>query len=308
MSEPFLSVSNISKSFSKVKAVDDLSFEVSPGTIYALLGPNGAGKTTTVRMILDIIRPDTGSVSFNNQNDGKCDPAKIGYLPEERGMYPDKSAMDSLIYLGMLRGMKKHDAKQQAHKWLDRFELTNREHDKLQSLSKGNQQKVQLISSIMHRPDFAILDEPFSGFDPINQEKLIEVIHELSNEGMTIVLSAHQMDLVERLADEILLLSHGTAVLQGNMQDVIKDASSALKLSFSVSEIDHSILNGLSDIAQYETKDNRITFHLEHEKDIGQLLKTCTTTMNILSIDTERVGLHRIYLDAVNQHKEMCNV
>lgn len=308
MSDAFLNISNINKSFSAVLAVDDLSFEVMPGTIYALLGPNGAGKTTTVRMILDIIRPDTGSIVFNNQAGGRCDPSKIGYLPEERGMYPDKSAMDSLTYLGMLRGMGKVDAKNQAHYWLERFELADRENEKLQTLSKGNQQKVQLISAIMHRPDFAILDEPFSGFDPINQEKVIEVIHELSNEGMTIVLSAHQMDLVERLADEILLLSHGTAVLQGKMQDVLRDASSTLKLSITVSEIDQATLDAEQEIAEHEIKDNnRINFYLHDEKDIGRLLKACTTSMNILSIDTEKVGLHRIYLDAVRQHKEMIN-
>jgi ABC-2 type transport system ATP-binding protein len=259
-------------------------------------------------MILDIIRPDAGSIVFNNQPGGRCEPSKIGYLPEERGMYPDKSAMDSLVYLGMLRGMKKSDAKAQAHYWLERFELADRENEKLQTLSKGNQQKVQLISSIMHRPDFAILDEPFSGFDPINQEKLIEIIHELSNGGMTIVLSAHQMDLVERLADEILLLSHGTAVLQGKMQDVLRDTTSTMKLEITVSDIDQVTLDAQHEIAEYEIKDNnKINFYLQDEKDIGCLLKACTSTMNNLRIDTEKVGLHRIYLNAVRQHKEMLN-
>ncbi|MCF6263049.1 MAG: ATP-binding cassette domain-containing protein [Xanthomonadales bacterium] len=312
MSKAFLSVSNINKSFSNVKAVVDLSFEVHPGTIYALLGPNGAGKTTTVRMLLDIIRPDSGVIAYNNNSNGRINPAKMGYLPEERGMYPDKSPLDSLVYLAMLRGMKRNDAKQEASKWLKRFDLADRENDKLQTLSKGNQQKVQLISSILHRPDFAILDEPFSGFDPVNQEKVIKIIHELSADGMTIVLSAHQMDLVERLADEILLLSHGTAVLQGKMKDVLKEASSALKLSIDVAAINQQTLAGLSDICNYEIADvdgnKRITFFLHDENNVGQLLKACTETMSIHNINTETIGLHRIYLDAVKKHKESINV
>lgn len=309
MSDAFLTVSNINKKFSAINAVDDLSFEVYPGTIYALLGPNGAGKTTTVRMLLDIIRPDSGLISYNTTSDGRPIPARMGYLPEERGMYPDKSSLDSLVYLGMLRGMKKSFAKQEATKWLHRFDLSDRENDKLQTLSKGNQQKVQFISSILHLPDFAILDEPFSGFDPVNQEKLIEIIHELSNDGMTIVLSAHQMDLVERLADEILLLSHGTAVLQGKMKDVLKDASSALKLSIDVAAINQQTLAGLSEICSYEVEPDkqRINFYLHDESNVGQLLKSCTETMSIHSINTENIGLHRIYLDAVKKHKEQVN-
>jgi len=309
MSDAFLTVSNINKNFGAVKAVEDLSFEVFPGTIYALLGPNGSGKTTTVRMMLDIIRPDSGIISYNNASDGRLKLAKMGYLPEERGMYPDKSSLDSLIYLGMLRGMKKSQAKQEARKWLKRFDLSDRETDKLQTLSKGNQQKVQLISSILHRPDFAILDEPFSGFDPINQEKLIEIIHELSDDGMTIVLSAHQMDLVERLADEILLLSHGTAVLQGKMKDILKGASSALKLSIDVAAVNQKTLDELNEICTYEVEsdNNRIIFFLHDESNVGQLLKSCTETMNIHNINTETIGLHRIYLDAVKKHKEQIN-
>ncbi|TVR34012.1 MAG: ATP-binding cassette domain-containing protein, partial [Balneolaceae bacterium] len=206
-----LQFENVVKKFAKVRAVDELSFEIRKGEIFALLGPNGAGKTTGVRMIMQIMEPDSGSITFDPSimKGGKVDRSKLGYLPEERGLYQDAPIMKTLIYLSTLRGSDPAEAEKKASEWLDRFGILDRQADKISTLSKGNQQKVQFIASILHEPDFVVLDEPFSGFDPINQERISDCIRELRESGMTILLSAHQMQLVERIADRILLINNG---------------------------------------------------------------------------------------------------
>jgi len=218
----YLSVDQISKKYKTTQAVDRLSFQVQRGKIFAFLGPNGAGKSTSVRMLLGLIRPDSGSIRFHDLADGQRPAANsMGYLPEERGLYLDRSVLDNLIYLGRLRGMAKPAARDKACDWLKRFDLLERRDEKVSALSKGNQQKVQLIAAILHDPEVAILDEPFSGLDPINQEKMLEILRELKANGTTILLSAHQMALVERLADDLLLMSHGRSVLQGPVADIL---------------------------------------------------------------------------------------
>ncbi|HKX57081.1 MAG TPA: ATP-binding cassette domain-containing protein [Xanthomonadales bacterium] len=218
----YLSVDQISKKYKTTQAVDQLSFQVERGRIFAFLGPNGAGKSTSVRMLLGLIKPDSGTIRFQGLDEGVRPPAEtVGYLPEERGLYLDRTVLDNLIYLGRLRGMEKHAAHDKACGWLERFDLHDRRNEKVDALSKGNQQKVQLIAAILHDPVVAILDEPFSGLDPINQEKMLEILFELKARGTTILLSAHQMSLVERLADDLLLMSHGRAVLQGPVAEIL---------------------------------------------------------------------------------------
>lgn len=211
-----LHLDSVTKSFSTVTAVDRLSFSVGKGEIFALLGPNGAGKTTTIRMIMGIIQPDSGEIGFA----GGMDRSRLGYLPEERGLYQDVSVAETLLYLASLRSSDKAGIKARAKEWLDRFGLYDRRNDKLSTLSKGNQQKIQFIASVLHQPDFAVLDEPFSGFDPINQDIISGIIRELSDSGMTILLSAHQMQLIERIADRILLINQGHEVLSGTMSEI----------------------------------------------------------------------------------------
>ena len=218
----YLSVDQISKKYKTTQAVDRLSFQVERGTIFALLGPNGAGKSTSVRMLLGLIRPDSGTIRFQGLAEGERPPAEsVGYLPEERGLYLDRSVIDNLVYLGQLRGMEKHAAHDKACGWLQRFDLLERQKERVDALSKGNQQKVQLIAAILHDPVVALLDEPFSGLDPVNQEKMLDILRELKAGGTTILLSAHQMALVERLADDLLLMSHGRSVLQGPVADIL---------------------------------------------------------------------------------------
>ena len=217
-SPPVLSVRDIHKSFSGVHAVRGVSFELEPGEIFGFLGPNGAGKTTSLRMIMGITRPDRGEVHFNGGE--HLDRSRVGYLPEERGLFEDATLMDTLVYLGTLRAMSRADARTEARRWLQRLEFSDRLTAKVGTLSKGNQQKVQFLGAILHRPALAVLDEPFSGLDPLNQELFLTLIQELKQQGSAVLLSAHQLNLVERLCDRFGLLHQGELRLEGTLEEL----------------------------------------------------------------------------------------
>lgn len=212
-----LRIDGVTKRYRGVTAVDGLSFTVERQQIMALLGPNGAGKTTTVRMIQGIVPPDEGRVTFDIPGATGAPRPGLGYLPEDRGLYKDQPIERILRFFGRLRGLSKGEARDATQSWLERFDLADRRRDKLDTLSKGNQQKVQFASAVLHRPAFAVLDEPFSGLDPVNQDAFLELLSELRDEGMTILLSAHQMELVERIADRVLLMARGREVLSGDL-------------------------------------------------------------------------------------------
>ena len=216
-----LEVDAVQKEYASVCAVGGVSFSVRRGEIFALLGPNGAGKTTTIRMLIGMLRPDRGAVRFAiAENDTSAPREAIGYLPEERGLYPNVSILRTLVFLASLRGMPKTEAAKAGAEWLTRLGLGERQNEKLKTLSKGNQQKVQFIASILHRPQFVVLDEPFTGLDPLNQELFIELIDELRANGTTILLSGHQMALIERLADRVLILHRGRELLAGTIPEI----------------------------------------------------------------------------------------
>lgn len=218
-------VSHVSKSFGALKAVDDVSFTVERGEIFALLGPNGAGKTTTIRLMLDIFKPESGQVSILG---GKMDEAKkdrIGYMPEERGLYQDISLERVLIYLASLKGVGVEEARQRANAYMQRFDLAQHKQKKVKELSKGMQQKAQIISTLLHRPELVIIDEPFSGLDPVNTQMVRSLLLDLHREGGTIIMSTHQMHQVEELCDRILLINHGRAVLYGALADIRRQYS-----------------------------------------------------------------------------------
>ena len=214
-----LGVENLVKQYDDVTAVDDLSFEVYEGEIFGLLGPNGSGKTTTIRTIMDIFKPDSGSVRVLGKPPG-ASRERVGYLPEERGLYDSLKVMEVLVYLARLKGVEVKVAKQRAEDWLERFGLADRAGDKVNSLSGGLRQKLQLIVSLVHEPDLLILDEPFNALDPINVALFGEVIRELQQAGKTIVLSSHQLNLVEALCDRIVLINKGRAVLYGPLEEI----------------------------------------------------------------------------------------
>ena len=222
MAHPILRCVEVTKQFADRRAVDRLDFEVEPGEIFALLGPNGAGKTTLVRMLVGILRPDSGriEVHFEGTVASRLPPTTSGYLPEERGLYREISILRSLVYFGRLRGMTAVAAERSALAWLTRLGLAERARERLDALSKGNQQRVQFAAAVLHGPRFAVLDEPFSGLDPLSQDFFLDLVRELRAAGTTILLSAHQMDLVERVADRILVMNRGRAILAGTAAEL----------------------------------------------------------------------------------------
>ncbi len=217
-----LSIEGVTKRFGKVLAVKDVSFTAHPGRILGLLGPNGAGKTTTIRMIAYIMIPDSGRVLFGDRQVGPWSQQRMGYLPEERGLYKKMKVGDQLGYFAELKGLSRKESVKRVKYWLDRFDALDWYGRKTNELSKGMQQKLQFITSILHEPDLLIMDEPFAGLDPINVELLRDVIMELKDKGRTILFASHRMEQVEELCDDICLISRGEIVLQGALRDVKK--------------------------------------------------------------------------------------
>lgn len=220
MSQPFLSTRHVCKRFANHTALDDVSIDVPEGRIFGLLGPNGAGKTTLIRIINRITAPDSGEVHFGGRPIEADDVQQIGYLPEERGLYKKMKVGEQAMYLAQLKGMPKADARRALGEWFERFGITSWWNRKLEELSKGMQQKVQFIVTVVHRPHLLIFDEPFSGFDPVNAEQLKREILRLRNEGHTVIFSTHNMASVEEICDEMALINHGRVVLNGNVQEV----------------------------------------------------------------------------------------
>ncbi|MFZ0548036.1 MAG: ATP-binding cassette domain-containing protein [Candidatus Promineifilaceae bacterium] len=215
-----LTCDKVSKSFGPTHAVIDLSFEVQPGEIFSILGPNGAGKTTTIRMVLDILRPDDGKIEVFGKPINQAAKDRIGYLPEERGLYKNLTVIDCLSYLGRLKGMKAADARRRATELINRVELGEVIDKKVSQLSRGMQQKAQFAATIIHDPDLVIIDEPFSGLDPVNTLLIKEMIYEMKAAGKTIIMSTHMMHQVETMASRMLMLNKGQKVLYGPVDDV----------------------------------------------------------------------------------------
>lgn len=216
----FIEVKNVSKQYSGHVALNDVSLEVPEGSIYGLLGPNGAGKTSLIRIINRITHADSGEVLMSGRSMTDNDITKIGYLPEERGLYKKMKVGEQIVYLARLHGLSKQDAKLRMKEWLERFDLGEWENKKLEALSKGMAQKVQFIATVIHRPPLLIFDEPFSGFDPVNAEQLKQEILRLRDEGSTILFSTHNMASVEEICEEISLINHSQIVLQGKVRDI----------------------------------------------------------------------------------------
>jgi len=228
-----LEIKNISKYFNTNLVLDNVSFKVPKGKIFGIIGPNGAGKTTTLRIILGILSPSSGQISFNNESLGQNFQNITGYLPEERGLYPKSSLINTLIYLAQLKGLNYQEASAKTLSWLERVDLLDYKKFHIEELSKGNQQKVQFISAIIHQPEILILDEPFSGFDPVNQSIFREIIEEIKSDRF-IILSTHLMDLAESLCDNIFLLNEGKEVLSGEINQILNTSDQNIyKIIFS---------------------------------------------------------------------------
>jgi ABC-2 type transport system ATP-binding protein len=215
-----LTVEHINKSFGQLHVINDLSMEVKEGSIFGFLGPNGAGKTTTMRMILDIIRPDSGSITWNGKDMREMPRHNLGYLPEERGLYPKVEVQEQLVFLARLNGLSKSAALEQLGEWLERFDIPQYRNVKVEELSKGNQQKIQFLATILHDPLILIMDEPFSGLDPVNANLLKEAFLEMHRRGKTMIFSTHQLEQVEELCEDVLIIDQGRTIIRGSVREV----------------------------------------------------------------------------------------
>jgi ABC-2 type transport system ATP-binding protein len=213
-------VSHLAKRFGDTQAVADVSFAVEPGEIFGLLGPNGAGKTTTIRMMLDIFKPDSGTVRVFGGELNLAKKRRIGYLPEERGLYREQELEATLVYLAMLKGLDEKTVRSHLADWLQRFDLTEHRHKKVQELSRGMQQKAQIVATLLHEPDLIVVDEPFSGLDPVNTRLVKQIIDEQRQAGKAIIMSTHQMYQVEALCNRIVLIDEGQTVLYGSVREI----------------------------------------------------------------------------------------
>ncbi len=290
-------VTTLSKSFGAVQAVADVSFAVQRGEIFGLLGPNGAGKTTTIRLILDIFRPDKGTVSIlgGPMNESKKD--RIGYMPEERGLYQDLPLDRSLIYFGRLKGMSTSEARRRLEIYLKRFDLAQHRRKKVKELSRGMQQKAQIISTVLHQPELLIVDEPFSGLDPVNTKLVKELMTELREQGVTIIMSTHMMHQVEELCDRIVLIDEGRNILYGDLDRI--------RRSYSGHEVLVRINGQLPEIAGIkETVAHNGSLHLTLADETAPqdvLIQLIQNQVVIEQFEIATPGLDEIFIKAVSE-------
>lgn len=294
-----LEIINISKYFGLNLVLDDISFSVKQGEIFGIIGPNGAGKTTMLRIILGILTASKGNVKFNNNLLNQNFSNITGYLPEERGLYPKSNVVNTLVYLGQLKGLKYSEAISNINYWLNRLELNDYKKYNVEELSKGNQQKVQFISAILHNPKILILDEPFSGFDPVNQSIFREIIEEKKKDNF-IILSTHLMDLAESLCDEIFLINKGKKVISGCLADILNSDQNnlySLKVSENLSENEFEIIK---DLKIFKRDKNSIIIELAGQSP-SEFLRNYSKKLNILEFKKNQPSLHQIFISLVGE-------
>ncbi|HMI18729.1 MAG TPA: ATP-binding cassette domain-containing protein [Sphingomonas sp.] len=296
---PALLLDSVTKDFGEKRAVDDLSFAVRDGEVFGFLGGNGAGKTTSLRMVLDIIRPTSGRIEILGRTPGRENSADLGFLPEERGLYRTMTALDTITYFGRLKGMTRNDARREGRALLDRFGLGGSANTKIDKLSKGMAQKVQLATAIVNAPRLLILDEPFSGLDPVNQGLLEDEIKRLSRQGATIVFSTHVMQHAERLCDRLLLLAQGRKAFEGT-QDAAR-ATLPARLTI-LSRTTPAGLPGVVAVTEHGGQDGWTEWgvSLAPGADPGDLLQVCTERgFALRRFEQSRPSLHDVFLHIV---------
>jgi ABC-2 type transport system ATP-binding protein len=262
-----LEIRDLHKKFGAVVALEGCTFEVPRGRMLGFLGPNGAGKTTAMRSIFGLVRPDSGSVTWDGEAIGPEDQLKFGYMPEQRGLYPKMRVTDQLIYFARLHGMSTRDASSSVELWLGRFGLSERSQDPVESLSHGNQQRVQLAAAMVHDPELLVLDEPFSGLDPIAVETMSEVLTEQAATGKAVVFSSHQLDLVEDLCEDVAIINEGSVVVRGKVRE-LKDSAPIRHLELDLDGDTTGILETLDGVQRVETKDGVHTVIVDADTDV----------------------------------------
>lgn len=292
-----LVVSGITKTFRDVTAVDNLSFTVKEGSLFGFLGPNGAGKTTTMRLILGIIKADKGSAFWQDYPFAEMGPGFFGYLPEERGLYPKMRVFEHLEFLGRINGLNKQKARKETTRWIERFELGELQQKRVEELSKGNQQKVQTIGTMLHEPELLILDEPFGGLDPVNTSLLKEVLFEAHRAGRTIVFSSHRMDQVEEICEEIALVSHGKLLLHGNLREIKKASGrQIMRISLEGNREFWREIPGLQLLAE---RADYLEFRLNEQIEPNEVLRIATEAGQVIHFELVEPSLNQIFVEKV---------
>lgn len=292
-----IELNKITKKYKNIVAVNDFSFTGESGKIYGFLGPNGAGKTTTIRMIMGIIEPDSGNINVFGERLSEDSKKKIGYLPEERGLYRKYKVINILTYFGRLKGLSLEDSKRNAEIWLDKVGLKDRASSKIEELSKGMQQNIQLIVALINNPDLIILDEPFTGLDPINTRKMKEIIYSLKKSGKTIIFSTHQMGEAERICDHIVLINNGEKIIDGPLDEIKKRYSKNY-----VSVEFRNKVTGIEDIEAVQNiyyEGNRVEIELRKNYKHNDLLDVLLQRGEITKYEISESSLESIFVEVV---------
>src|SRR2546423_8153197 len=292
-----IELEKVRKTYDRFVAVDDLSFNIEKGSVFGLLGPNGAGKTSTIRMMIGITAPDSGEIRMFDQPFNRTQLQRVGYLPEERGLYKRMKVLEHLVFLGELHGMNAANARQKATEWCKKLDIAEKLQNKVEELSKGMQQKIQFIAALLHDPDFIIMDEPFFGLDPVNASLLKDVMLELKKQGKTILFSTHRMDQVEKLCDSICLINRGMPVLQGELKQIkARYGKSNIQIQYDGNGafLEHNPLVGA-----YNNYGNYVEVRLAPGADSQQLLKMVTERSRINRFELMEPSLEEIFIEVV---------
>ena len=298
-----LKAENVTKTYNAGKklALEDFSIDVPEASIYGLLGPNGAGKTTFIRIINQITQADSGSVFINGKKLNPEHIKQIGYMPEERGLYKNMSVGDQILYFGELKGMSKNDALSQAKYWFEQLQIDQWWKKKLSELSKGMAQKIQFVVTVLHRPKLLILDEPFSGFDPVNANLIKDQILKLKNNGTTVILSTHRMESVEEMCDYVALINHAKKVLDGKVFDVREKFKKNI-FGVTLAEVNEEMFESFKNrfqISDYSTLNHLVSFDLKNDNDQNLLLNELMKIGKIRSFDEKIPSMNEVFINAV---------
>jgi ABC-2 type transport system ATP-binding protein len=291
----------VTKTYDEFVAVDDLSLEIAPGTMFGLLGPNGAGKTSAIRMMVGITMPDSGTVRMFNQEFQRTLLQRVGYLPEERGLYPKMKVVEQLVFIGEIHGLSAPEARRRALHWGERIDIAQHFEKKTNELSKGMQQKIQFIATLLHDPEFIIMDEPFSGLDPVNARLLEDELLRLRKEGRTILFSTHRMDQVEKLCDNICLINKGRAVLKGNLKEVkSRYGKNTMQLAFTDGG-NTAFLSQTPMVSRLEHYEGYVRVKLAQGADPQELLRSALGHAPLSKFELMEPSLEEIFIELVGK-------
>jgi len=302
MNDKAIVLRGIGKAFSGHVAVKDLSLEVPRGSVFGLLGPNGAGKTTTLRMVMDILGPDTGTIEILGTAADHAARDRIGYMPEERGLYPRMVLEEQLVFMAAIKGMGRKEAEKRLGPWLERLGLAEWRKKKVNELSKGMQQKAQFVATVLHEPEVLIMDEPMSGLDPVGMDVMRDAMLDLRRQGATIVLSSHQMEAVEKLCDRVALINRGEKVLDGSVAEVkARHGKNTVALAF---EGDGSFIESLPGVAKVSDHGQYVEVRLEKGADPQPLLREAAARLRVRRFEIVEPSLHDIFVETVTGRGE----